>query len=290
MHCLFILTTKKNLKFATYCFLASALYGIVFIFIGKKYLLESFFPYYEGMMVKKSGGLEEIIKTFITNPMYLVNTLMTRDRILFFCQLFGPLLFIPLMRKNNYLIFIYGLTITLLAKRQEIHEICFHYVWCVLPFLFIGLIYVLKDVQTNNNVLIKILKNNITLLITTIFLTSLIYSWQYGAVLNKQYFKGGFWEINFKFSEKDKKRLQMLNDIIVHIPPNVSIQTAIDITPHLLKHEKITLIEDTTSPKADYLLLHYPNIENPIYFESLKSNRAYKIVYQNLCFQLLKKI
>ena len=139
---LFIYFNNKNLKFSAYCLCASILYGILYVFVLKKWMY-SFFFYYDGVMVNKSGGMEEILKTMITNPMYILNSVLTQDRILYFCQLFGPLIFIPLMRKKNLILFAYGLAITLLATaNQGLHQIYFQYVWYIVPFLFISLIYI----------------------------------------------------------------------------------------------------------------------------------------------------
>ena len=126
---------------------------------------------------------------------------MTEDRFLFFCQLFGPLLFVPLLRIRNFPLFIYGLLITLLATRTGLHEIRFQYVWYIVPFLFIGLLYFLRDMPTNGPPVN--LKNKMHALLIAIFFSSFVYSWQYGAALNREYFTGGFCNINFNFTPED---------------------------------------------------------------------------------------
>ncbi len=281
---------KKHFKFTMYCLLASILYEILFGFLFKKWILHPFFFYYNGIMVDKSGGLGAILKTIITNPLYTLKTALTEDRVLYFCQLFGPLAFVPLIRKRNYFLFIYGLAITLLADRAEIHQIYFQYVWYIVPFLFVGLIYVLKDVQTNENIEITQQKkphNTVLPILIVIFFTTFIYSWQYGAILNRKDFIGGFHQINFEFTPEDKKRLQILDDMIAQIPVNASVSASETISPHFLKHPNMQrFLNLNTEP--DYLLLDVN--DRPHYVEYLESKHGYKVIDKRGGFQLLKKV
>ena len=142
---------KNDLRFATFAFGISILYTIVYILFLNKWLKVSYYFYYEDIMLDKTGGMGEVIKTILTNPVFILKTLFKEDKLIYFCQLFGPLLFVPLLRRRNYLLFIYGLAITLLATRPGLYDFHFQYVWYIVPFIFIGLIYFLKDIKTNDN-------------------------------------------------------------------------------------------------------------------------------------------
>jgi len=274
----------KNLRLAAYCFSAGIFYGLLYFFVLSKWALYSHWFYYAGIMVDKSAGLGEILKTIITNPMFILKTILTQDRILYFCQLFGPLLFIPLIRKKNYILFIYGAAVTLLGW-QALHEIYFQYVWLIIPFLFIGLIYVLNDLQMKNV--------NIYPLLITILFTSFVYSWQYGAVLNKKYFRGGFHEINFVFSPENKKRLDSLNDFIARIPTDASVCASEFLASHMGDHPNVKRFNDLSpepsSSLPEYLLLFDPDQERPDLQEYLKSKKGYRIIGRREGFQLLTR-
>ncbi|MBN1405345.1 MAG: DUF2079 domain-containing protein [Candidatus Omnitrophica bacterium] len=286
------LNGRENLRFVWYSFISAFIYGFAYNTVGRIWNIIPTFFYYEGIMVDKNGGLLELIKTVIANPLHAIRAVITKDKILYVAQLFGPVAFIPLLRKQNFLLFVYGLAATLLATRPFLYKISFQYVWYVVPFLFIGLVYVLKDVQTINQSLIsplKTLKGRIYPLLITVFFASFIYSWQYGAFPNNTYFIGGFRKVDFTFTAEDKRRLQALNNIVARIPPNASISASDCITPHLLNHVNVKKFASPDNSEPEYLFLRDPNFERQDYLEHLKDIHAYKVIYREGGFQLLKR-
>ncbi|MBN1405784.1 MAG: DUF2079 domain-containing protein [Candidatus Omnitrophica bacterium] len=285
------LNDRKNLRFAGYCFGACVIYGVIYNFVDKIWGINQQFFYYESLMLNRAGGAGEILKTIITNPVYVLHKVFIKEKILYFCQLFGPVLFIPLLRKRNYLLFIFGLAVTLLGTHMPLYQIAFQYVWYIVPFLFLCLLYVLRDIQTNDASLfvpLRTLRGRIQLLLIAVFLASLAFSWKYGAVLNRRHFVGGFNTISFKFTAEDKKRLQDLNDIISMIPVTASIGASEMLCPQLPNNRKISAFLHLYN-KPDYLLLKDPNFEKPNCLEYLKNKCGYKVILRKGGFQLLKK-
>jgi hypothetical protein len=120
-----------------------------------------------------------------------------------------------------------------------------------------------------------------------------VYSWQYGAVLNKKYFRGGFHEINFVFSPENKKRLDSLNDFIARIPTDASVCASEFLASHMGDHPNVKRFNDLSpepsSSLPEYLLLFDPDQERPDLQEYLKSKKGYRIIGRREGFQLLTR-
>ncbi len=236
-----------------------------------------FLGYYQSLMAPNLKGASSLLFTIITNPVYILNHLFSVDRILYFLQMTLPLAMLPLFLKKNIPWYIYGFGITLLADRPALHQISFQYIWYLTPLLFLGLIETLKRFQES-----KTFNPLIVCLLVCTFITS----WQYGAVLNREYFEGGFTRVNFNYTKNDKDKLQQLNGLIKLIPKNASITAGETICPHLIEFSDVQTFRGYHQ-KSDYLLLYFPNFENVTLYNELIQTNQYHIVKIQSGFQLL---
>ena len=249
--------------------------------------------YYSSLLIQGQGGAGEIIRTLISNPVYTLKTICTSPKILYFLQMTTPFLFIPFFKKRNILLLVYGFLVALMASPEHspLYSISFQYVWYLLPFLFITLVYTLKDIQLQSHVTGKPYKKAFhikyyPLLVTMLFSAGMI-SWQYGAILNRTSFVGGFRTIDFDFSEQEKKRLTTLENFIALIPEDSSIGASETICPHLDQFQKVYTFRYLNS-EPDYLLLFSPNYENPPKLQQFLHSAKYHIFKKEKGFQLLK--
>lgn len=283
---------KQNVIFAFYCFSISIVYGLILTVFDHYFGTSSHLIYYEGILLDINGGMSELLKTIITNPVFILQGLIKNDKMIYIMQLFAPLAFLSFFHKKNILLLVYGLSITLLSTRNCLYQISFQYVWYIIPLIFIGLNETLKDIKENK--LFQKIQEGFQLkffpvIIIILFLT-LIFSWQYGAVLNRDYFTGGFDKIDFNFDSNDKKRLDVLNKMISMIPKDAAVCASEAIGTHLVNFTNILRFFDMKSEEMpDYLLLFYPNGERPELVEYLIKEKSYKILYIEDIFQLLKK-
>ena len=280
------LNNKKDLKYAVFCFLAGTLYGAAFYFFLSKWLLGSFFYHFKGLMTNENGGLSNVIKTLSVEPKLLVTTLLTPDRAFYCCQIFGPLLFVPLLRFKNIPLFIFGLAITLLATNPGFHKIHYQYVWYNIPFIFIGLIYFVRDMQVNRGYIIG--QNKVIAFLFAALFATFVYSWQYGAVLNRDRFVGGYTEVNFDFSLQDQNRLIVFDKMIEKIPLEATITADTNLACHLGMHENLKVFA-MDHRESEYLVLLDPERIHPQLLEYLESSRGYKVISRGGGFQILKK-
>ena len=289
------LNNKKDLKFSAFALSGSVLYGIIYVLFLKKWLSTDHLFYFNNFRTLDVAtlGPGTFLKTAITNPVFVLKTMFAKDRIFFLFQMFGPLAFVPLMRFKNLLLFLYGLAFAFLVDGSSKDTIYFQYVWYIVPALFIGLIYTLKEMQdkeTNSKIWTQILKNNIRPVLVVILFSSFIYSWQYGAIFNKKLFIGGFHKINFNLSVETRKRLQALDSMIALIPPDAQVSAPDELTAHFTNHGNLHRLENPDTEQADYLLLFAPRTGRPDYSTELITDGNYEIIDRNSEFQLFKKI
>lgn len=85
-----------------------------------------------GALGSTPGGL---LRTMVTDPVLVVQTIMTRDRLGYVLALLLPLLFLPLLSPLLALGAVPELVLNLLSSRPEQHSIEYHYGAVMVPFL-----------------------------------------------------------------------------------------------------------------------------------------------------------
>jgi uncharacterized membrane protein len=198
------------------------------------------------------GAALEVLKSTVTNPLFVVRMLCHPDRITYVLQALIPLAFVPLLRKRYLPLFAYGSAVSLLATRPFFY-ITFQYVWYWLTGVFVAFILVVRDTRLGIPGFLS--KLNWRALVVAAVLTTLALSYQYGAVLNAQGFRGGYREIDFRYTPADREALRDLHDLVQrHIPPHASVAAAETICPHVSNRREVYTFR-CLAKKVDYILL-----------------------------------
>src|SRR5690606_34597850 len=82
-------------------------------------------------------GSGEILVTLVTNPVYMVRHLFLEARVLFVLQLLVPLGLAPLAAGRGWVLLGYGMLFVLLASREAVFTLGFHYAATALPALIV---------------------------------------------------------------------------------------------------------------------------------------------------------
>lgn len=85
-----------------------------------------------------------IVKNILTNPLKILQTLITTDRSGYLIQLFLPLGFLPVLSPHLLIFIVPELLINLLSNNVQFRQIYFQYTATITPFLFIASIYSLR--------------------------------------------------------------------------------------------------------------------------------------------------
>lgn len=198
------------------------------------------------------GAALEVIKSVVTNPLHVARMLCHPDRITYVLQALIPLAFVPLFRKRYLPLFAYGFAVTLLATRSFFY-ITFQYVWYWLTGVFIAFILVARDARLG--ALGSRFRPDCRALVAAAVLMTLALSYQYGTVLNRRGFRGGYDQIDFEYTPADRETLRDLYDLVRrYIPPNASIAAAERICPHVSNRREVYTFR-FLDKKVDYILL-----------------------------------
>ncbi len=90
---------------------------------------------YEDLIPNKTG-LGGMLVTLVTNPVFLLKTIVAEAKVQYFLTLFVPVAFLPFFDKPGRLMLLYGLLFTLLASRTAVFSPHFQYSNLILPFAF----------------------------------------------------------------------------------------------------------------------------------------------------------
>ncbi len=269
--------------------------------------------YYAPFFAQGTSGLLGLFKSILTNPFFVFKNILTVPKCTYFLQIVLPLAFVPFLinfRKNIFLLF-YGLAVILLgtAANSAMYTFGYQYIWYIAPGLFVATLFSLSYVRVlsdkNINVRPPLLLEksqkifleksegmrakyfDYKLLVSAILFLSIVISWQYGAIFNQANFRSG--KERFHFSEKEKKELAALKELVALIPPGSSVSASESLCPHITTVKEISTFRYFDG-KGDYLLLYFPNQENRLKYKELLSQNKYEIFKKESRFQLLKKV
>jgi uncharacterized membrane protein len=186
---------------------------------------------YKELWADGERGFRSVIKTLITNPLFVLTKLAIEKKVLYLLHLLVPLAFLPLRRWYLWLSLIPGGLLTLLVTNYDPPtQFSFHYVMHWAPYLFMGSVLALVAIGKSPD--LGPLRQRAALL--TFCGATAVLSFNYGAFpMRENSFKGGFNKIEFTVSETEKQRYERLMDLIKPIGPDDTVACTEKIGPHL---------------------------------------------------------
>ena len=185
--------------------------------------------YYSTFLVPSTYGYLGVLRTIASNPIYVLLQILIRPKILYLALLFLPVAGLPLLDRKFLWIFSYGLLAVLIApeSKSPLYSIDFQYIWYHIPLLYIGTIFGLQALQGRQA------SHRFASALFAISLLSIVTSWQYGAILNREMFRGAGRDISFEYSTSDEEKLRDLRSFIGEIPPHARVGASFNLMPHL---------------------------------------------------------
>ncbi len=186
---------------------------------------------YKELWADGERGFRSVIKTLLTNPLFVINKLAIEKKVIYLMHLLVPIAFLPLRRWYLWLCLVPGTLLTLLVTNYDPPtQFSFHYVMHWAPYLFMGAVLALAAIGKSPD--LGPLRQRAALL--TMCGASSVLSYNYGAFATRENsFKGGFNKIEFNVSENEKQRYQRLLDLIQVIPKDASVAATEKVGPHL---------------------------------------------------------
>lgn len=214
---LYMILADKKYKKGIVTFIAAALYFILAVTWLNKYGDGTLTFRYNNVIPAGDGNVFGMIRTFITNPAYMITQIMSKDNIEFIISVTGALAFVPFAVKKWQTLILFGpfILFNLLPDYAYAHNIGFQYVFgsgCMLIYAAICNMNECEDV-------VKIKKASVMAIFSVIFFASL--SWSKINVADK-----------IDSSEK-RETYNIINEALDMIPDDASVAASTFLVPHL---------------------------------------------------------
>jgi uncharacterized membrane protein len=186
---------------------------------------------YKELWADGERGFRSVIKTLLTNPLFVIGKLAIEKKVIYLLHLLTPLAFLPLRRWYLWLSLIPGVLLTLLVTNYDPPtQFSFHYVMHWSPYLFMASVLALVAIGKSPD--LGPLRQRAALF--AFCGASAVLSFNYGAfACRENSFKGGFHKVEFTFTQAEYQRYERLMDLIKDIPKDATVAATEKVGPHL---------------------------------------------------------
>ena len=184
---------------------------------------------YSELFADGKSSYGSVIVTLISNPVFALTTFIRENKLAYGFHMIAPLAFLPLRKPSFVLLLIPGAFFTLLTTAYwPTVSIAFQYTSHWIPYLFLTVVLGLWLFKFEADGKAKFYAALVTLLIAV-----LSHSYNYGGILQREGFTGGFSRVQFTMSEAEQKRYQAMMQAIAKIPRNASVAAGEYMNPHI---------------------------------------------------------
>jgi uncharacterized membrane protein len=218
----------------------------------------SFISLFHDLVPAGENSFGGVLKTAIGNPGYTLHTLIERDKLLYLLQIFTPLAFLPLRRPIGLLCCALGFLFTLLSTGYApLIQTSFQYTADWTTYLFMAmvgnLVWISRPLAVGD---VKGPARRKAWLLTLV-VSTLIGSYEFGAVFQRNTIRGGFGPYTFGTSPTDLEHRKAIHVILAEIPPRAKIVASEQLVPQVSNRADAYTLRVGTYD-ADYLLFSLP--------------------------------
>ena len=244
---------------------------------------------YKDLWADGEKGYKSVIKTLITNPLFVLSKLVVEKKLLYLLHLLVPVAFLPARRWYLWVAFIPGIFLTLLVTNYDPPTLfSFHYVMHWAPYLFLAVPLALESLG-------KSLDSGLPRMraaATTMVCVSLVLTYNYGAFAARpNSLKGGYNFIDFGYEPREAERYARLHELVQMIPSDASVAATETVGPHVSSRVKMFTMRHGPQ-NADFVLASSKELKlsrtRPTLKAALESGQ-YGVVKRSAEFVLLKR-
>lgn len=257
----FLMLTNRRARAGLWLAGAGALY-----FVAMKLVImpiqrgghEAFIHQYAGLVGEGTHGFSGVMKTVLGNPVFTLDVLLDREKLIYILEIFLPLAFFPLRRPIGLLCCVPGFLFTLLSTGyRPLYQISFQYTAHWTTYLFIALIANLAWLgqQARRRGLLGAAWQRGW--IVALALAMLVTSYQLGALIQHHAARGGFGIYHFGTTAEDWERRSNLHALLDKVPRDAKIVSSENIVPQVSNRAFAYTLRMGIAD-ADYLLFSMP--------------------------------
>lgn len=222
---------------------------------------ESFIHQYAELLPRGEGGFGGVLKTVFANPAFTLETLLERDKLIYFLKIATPLAFFPWRRPIGLLCTVPGFLFTLLStKYPPLIQTSFQYTAYWTTFLFIAIALNLSWYSRNEHAepeRAREWRASRSAWLVTMAVCCLVTSYQFGALFQQHTVVGGFSRYRFDLTKEDRARHARLYELIAQVPPDAKIVSSENIVPQVSNRPDSYTMRIGVFD-ADYMLVWMP--------------------------------
>ena len=229
MGALFYLVSGKRVRWALFGGLGSALYFVVMKFYvmplhATRSGMNSFTWMYQKLIPDGEAGFGGVLRTLLSNPVYVFDSLLDVEKLTYVLKLLGPVLVLPLRHPVTWVLLLPASIFTLLSSGYKpLYQTYFQYTANYSSYLFFASAVTLSWWTARDRASFGPKRFRVPAAVLAMFAASTLYSYQFGAIFQHNTFRGGFRTIQFYRTAEDQKRYDDLQALIALIPKDASV-------------------------------------------------------------------
>lgn len=245
---------------------------------------QPFVVFHRGLIPEGEDGYGQVLLTLLLNPSFAIASLLEEAKVVYALHLAAPLGLVPLRRPWVIPLLVPGFLVTLLTTGYgPTLSIAFQYTAHWIPYLFAALALYLHGIER---------VERRAAVVIAIAVATLAHSHQFGALLQRETFVGGFERVSFDFSEQASDRLDGFRSLTARIPADASVATTEHEVPHLSTRREIYTLA-IGNPGAEYLLIAEDHLEtgrSKAAFAAALTSGAYELLERRRPYLLFRRI
>lgn len=251
----------------------------------------SYASIYQGLLPEGETGFGGVLRTLLSNPGFVLASLLTLAKLEYALLILVPLAFVPLRRPLGALFLVPGVVFTLLSTDYgPTISITFQYTAFWSPYLFVAAVLLLRTDSFDPPGTPEARAARVGWL-SAFALMTLLCSYQYGAIFQQSTAGGGFHEpFPFATTRLDLLQRQLRDEIMEALPPDAKVVASETVAPHVSNRANAYTLREGIRD-AEYVVFALVS-DTPGELEVLRPllrSSRYGVVAANRSYALLRR-